>query len=522
MSSPTATEYDRVAYPSMSHPQTFAENLAIKGLLRGIEVAPPDNCRVLELGCGDGFNLAAMATAYPRSHYTGLDYAAEVIARGRTMTAALGLTNVQLETADIRNLRPDLGEFDYIIAHGVYSWVPADVRTALLATIGRHLAPNGVAFVSYLALPGACLREMSRLMMRFHVQKESDPAARIAQGRALMTLIANATDEKNHYSEWIKTEARLIEEHSDEAFFHDELSDESAPVLFTDFLAQAEKHGLHFLAEAEYLIPVGRLLTEKTREHLRPLEQNRVLLEQYLDFMEGRRFRQTLLCRPGKGATLETTRIDRLHVGFMGQAANADRPLTAGEPLEFKAEKNAAVMARTPLEKATLLTLVEAGQPMPYPALRAAAHQRLLAAGIEPDEDLDRGLRKFLIRAAVPGLVELSWFEPRRAFSTPVKPRTSSLARWLLSQGSTVVPTIGGKFVEINGVLGLHLLSLLDGTRDRAAVETEIREFLAAHHREAAASGATATLPPPTDPTLSQQLVRSLNGLTALGLIYRD
>ena len=101
---PTASnDYDRVAYPTMAHPQTFAEFLSVKGFLRGLKVAPPGHCRVLELGCGDGFNLAAMAAVYPESSYVGIDYSAEAIERGRGFMSGLGLKQVRLETADIRS-----------------------------------------------------------------------------------------------------------------------------------------------------------------------------------------------------------------------------------------------------------------------------------------------------------------------------------------------------------------------------------------------------------------------------------
>jgi SAM-dependent methyltransferase len=317
MSTSVPNDYDRVAYPSMAHVQTFPEGLAIKGYLRGLEVAPPDRCRVLELGCGDGFNLVAMAFTHPGATYTGIDYSAEAIARGRRILGELGLWQIRLETADIcqlEGLDPALGEFDYIMAHGVYSWVPAPVREALLATIGRLLAPHGVAFVSYLALPGAYLRELVRTIIRFHTQSTTDPVEKARQSRALLRLIGQGTTDTDLYTRLISAESAGIDEHTDEALFHDELSEESAPLLFTDFIAHAGRHRLQYLAEAEYLLPVSRALSDSARESLRPLDQSRVLLEQYLDFIEGRRFRQTLLCRPGLGAELKLERLDQLWV----------------------------------------------------------------------------------------------------------------------------------------------------------------------------------------------------------------
>lgn len=521
-----ANDYDAVAYPSMAHPQTFAENLAIKGLLRGLAVAPPDRCRVLELGCGDGFNLMAMAAAFPASQYVGLDYAADAIARGRAIAEELGFGQIRLEAADIRALdalAPALGEFDYIIAHGVYSWVPPDVRDALFTIVGRLLAPHGVAFVSYLALPGAHQRELVRTIIRYHTRAEADPTERARQSRAILRTIAKGTTEDNHYTRWISDELALIEQHSDSSLFHDELSAFSAPMLLTEFLGHAAPHGLQFLSEAEYLIPVGKLLTEDARKSLQPLEANRVLLEQYLDFLEGRRFRQTLLCRTELGRTLEHGNLDRLHVAWAATTKQPDAPLDAAEPLEFRGPKDATLRARNPMEKAVLLELVaHRGVTRPFPALRDATRRRIETAGCAIAENFDHELRHYLLRANLPGLVELRWDRQPYAVTPPARPFAHPLARWALAHGGPTGYSYAGRFVEVNGALGRHLVSLLDGTRDRTALLAGMREFLAAQHTEARARGETAKLPPPDDPAIPEQLERSLRGLTGLGLFRRD
>lgn len=527
MSENPGQDYDRVTYPSMAHPQTFAETLAIKGLLRGLEVASPDRCRVLELGCGDGFNLAAMAVSHPEAHYTGIDYSAEAVARGRRMLADLNLAQVRLEAADIRNLEGAAlapGSFDYIMAHGVYSWVPAEVRDALLASIGRLLAPQGVAFVSYLALPGAYQRETVRSIIRYHTRGEKDPQEQVKQSRSILRLIAKGVTVENHYTRWIAEELALIETHSDEGFYHDELSADSFPMLFTEFLSQAAGHGLQFLTEAEYLLPISPGLTDEAREHLRPLEGNRVLLEQYLDFLEGRRFRQTLLCRPGLGMTLQTTRLAQLWVAC--QAVQNGTPvtsLTGTEAIEFHGLKRARIKAITAHEKAVLLTLTERpGEARKFPDVLAATRERLVREGIAPGDDFDPVVRAFLCRACLPGLVEFSWQQPRHTGNVPARPCAHPLALWQIRHDAPLVWSYRNRFVEVNGKLGRHLLSLLDGTRDHAALADAMRAYLADQHAAARAQGETAGLPDPDDPVLDEQLQRSLTGLAGLGLFQRD
>jgi SAM-dependent methyltransferase len=509
----------------MAHPQTFADCLSIKGFLRGLNVIPPDRCRVLELGCGDGFNLAAMAAIYPESSYTGIDYSAEAIERGRGFVAELGLKQIRLETADIRaldQLDPGLGQFDYIMAHGVYSWVPVEVRNALLAAIGRLLAPQGVAFVSYLALPGAHMRELVRTIIRFHTQATPNPTLQVEQSRSLLKLISTGTTLPNHYTQWVTDELALIENHAGEALFHDELSSVSAPLLFTEFIAHAGAHGLQFLSEAESLLPISRALTDEAREQLRPLEQNRVLLEQYLDFMEGRRFRQTLLCRPGLGEKLETGRLDQLWVSCRATPGNGPTGLADPTPIGFFGHKKAELRASTPATKAALLELTSRpGEAMPFPALLAATRGRLLREGLTPEADFESALRFYLCRAGLPGLIEFSWSPLPFTMTVTERPFAHPLARWLLRQGAPSVLSYTGRFVEVNGILGRHLLSLLDGTRNQAALVIAMKAFLAEKHGEAQTKGDSVNLPAPEDPALATQLQRSLTGLANLGLLRR-
>ena len=120
----------------------------------GSRPAAVGRCRVLELGCGDAGNLAPMALALPEAEFVGIDAAPGAIARGRALADAIRLPNLTLEAIAIEDFEPDAGGFDYVIAHGVYSWLPAPARDRLLALCARALARGGVAYVSYNALPG--------------------------------------------------------------------------------------------------------------------------------------------------------------------------------------------------------------------------------------------------------------------------------------------------------------------------------------------------------------------------------
>jgi hypothetical protein len=425
---------------------------------------------------------------------------------------------VRLECADIREVGPWAGEYDYIIAHGVFSWVPLDVQTALLDGIARHLAPEGVAFVSYLAQPGAQLREMLRLMLRFHTGAAPDPQTRLQQSRALLRLLAKGSSEESAYRTALLAQITPLETRPDAALFHDELSGESHPFLFAEFIRAAEERGLSFLCEAEYLVPTVQGLTDEARDQLRPLVNNRVLLEQYLDFIEGRRFRQTLLCRAGRGVELECERLSSLHLTLRARVvpeSNAD--LSSVEPLEAVSSGRSFLEARASVEKAAILELATHAGSTSFPALLDGVRRRLAAANVGDDAWSVEELQRFLIRASLPKLLDLSREEPRRAFTRPLRPRASVLARWQLEKGQRILFSLTGDGVSLQDELSRHLLLLLDGTRGEAEIVAALSAFVQARAddpdiRKALAGG----LP-------FETLVRqALDSFAAMALLHRD
>src|SRR5262249_46161253 len=154
--------------------------------LFGMTPAPVEHCRVLELGCNDGYNLIAMAYGLPQSQFVGVDLAERPIAKGQDTIKELQLSNISLHQLNLLDAPTHLGNFDFIIAHGLYSWVPAEVCDKLLALCSAHLTEQGVAYISYNTYPGNHLRDLARGMMRYHAAHFPDPQQQIRQARALL------------------------------------------------------------------------------------------------------------------------------------------------------------------------------------------------------------------------------------------------------------------------------------------------------------------------------------------------
>jgi hypothetical protein len=192
MSEAATTSYEEVPYPDYIHQYTHPGYVGAVAALFDMRPADPARCRVLELGCCAGANLIPMAYDLPGSEFVGIDLSPGQIDRGRQAVTALGLTNIDLRQGSILDVDHRFGRFDYIVCHGVYSWVPAEVREAIFAVCKANLAIDGVAYVSYKTYPGWHLRGMIRDMMFFHARPFGDPAEGIRQARALVTFLAQA------------------------------------------------------------------------------------------------------------------------------------------------------------------------------------------------------------------------------------------------------------------------------------------------------------------------------------------
>ena len=176
MTQDAQSSYDRVPYGNHAFFQTHPRRIAAAGRIFGLATPAVENCRVLELGCASGGNLLPMGCALPHADFTGIDLSPRQIEEGNAMVRELGLPNVHLRCVNIMDVDAAFGRFDFIICHGVYSWVPAVVQDKVLRICHDNLNPNGVAMVSFNALPGSHARQALREMMLYHTRRHCRPS----------------------------------------------------------------------------------------------------------------------------------------------------------------------------------------------------------------------------------------------------------------------------------------------------------------------------------------------------------
>ncbi len=467
MTAPAAT-YDDVPYESYAYPRSHPGTLATIATLFGMNPRLPENARVLELGCAGGGNLLPAAAAYPEATFVGIDVSPLQIAEGQAAAAETGLRNISFHTIGLEEMGDTFGSFDYIIAHGLYSWVAAPVREQLMALCARLLTPQGVAYISFNALPGARSRFILREMAHFHTRRVAALPDRVAQSRALFSVLETAfRNRQDAHALALNEELSLIAGTGDFYLAHEHLEDSNEAFYLHEFLDHARGHGLQFLGDAEIQTMSTGDFPPAVRTELRAMASTIEEAEQYNDFIRNRAFRQTLLCRADvplrRAVTPDTVR--RFHFATsLSPAGDAEHPSRFLEPGGVSLE------VADPLARAAL-TELRAIFPacMDFETLLEKGRQH---AGL-PAERRQRGIlaNALLGCYSISRAMEFHRFRPAFINGVSGFPAASPFARWQATKGTRVVnqrhENIFLKPEE------QALLPLLDGTRDLATLLPE-------------------------------------------------
>lgn len=439
------------------------------GRLFGLQPTPAAGCRVLELGCGDGANVLSMAQTLPEASLVGVDASAAAIGRGADLAAAAGLANVELRVAQLEALPEDLGEFDYIVSHGVYSWVSPRARGALLGCCSERLRGEGIAYVSYNAYPGCHLRDMTREILRYHVREVADPQERLRRAQQLMQTIV-AIEEPSVYARALREQMERMLSYSDGLLFHDDLAEISTPFYFHEFVEHAAAHGLRFLSEAELSESRMEGVPASAGELFVTIADDPLAREQYMDFFRNRTFRRTLLCREQVRVRRELADV-QLEGFAISSAARPAPQDDLGEQQTFVTPEGYSVTASEPLVLAALRALADC-----WPAALefSALLERSLSATDASPELAAARLRTVLLEAHVAQVVDLHAMPPPVSPRAGERPCASPLARAQFAAGLPAVSSLLHVNARLEGDLEPRLLVLLDGTRDRQALAREL------------------------------------------------
>jgi len=462
----TLDSYDDLPYESLPLPDTHPDYLRAIARLYGVNAAPAESCRVLELGCAGGGNILPLAWYQPNCTVVGVELAQRHVNEANALITELGLNNAQVLHRSITDPIDDLGEFDYIIAHGVFSWVPHAVQDRLLEICGQHLAPNGIAYVSYNTLPGWHLRGLLRSAMLAYCGA-GRASQRLAEAYKLFDLMEPALRaQTSPEAQFALQEIDYLRRAPASYVYHEYLEEINEPLTFSDFMARADTAGLGYLGDAELWTMFSSTLGEAGAA-FEPII-DRIQQEQQQDFARLRKFRRTLLIR--QDTPLRTVPdLQALHklAYYADLSTEEEVDLASTVPQTFTSAGGHRYTVTHPLAKAAAMLLA-----MRYPAsvswdeLQTSAADLVTQHGGGAFADDSAALRTELFsliayQGVRPTLAAIPTFD-----TLPERPCAHRLARAQAAHGH-IVASIRHSAVELDP-LGRELLLHLDGTRTLA------------------------------------------------------
>jgi len=520
--------YDAVPYPDFVHPRTDPDSIASMARLHGFIAADPRNSRILELGCGQGGNLISLASMYPESRCVGIDLSAGHIASGKSTIDRLGLTNIRLRAGDVCNFPFDdldvEGEstFDFILVHGVYSWVPEEVRRHLLRIARNHLSPRGVAFFSYNTYPGWHSKGLVRDMVRYDAENhpeidgasraQSSPLDAIAEAKRFLADVAQSVPDSTGYGQMLRDEFRSILQSDEGYLFHEQFEAVNQPRYFHEFIDEIHATELRYVCESGLtFLPTQ---TEAMRRRLAALPMLR--REQIIDYLGNRSFRQSLLCRADGDATPaedpDAAAIESLWMSTEatcvsspdfrvtnpdGASATLGNRFTQAA-MRYLESVHPASVSWEELWKVAGAALDESG-----PGEAAPSDSSADQAGVV--------LQAELLQLAHVSMVRFHTGRLPLVSQVSTRPMASPLARWQSGAGE-VVTSRRHTAVRLDAPTR-HLITLCDGENDHAAITAAMIEFVSRDGVSLQHDGQ-----PVTDPSCVMQLVQEKIGPNLVNL----
>jgi len=434
--------YDDSPYPDFAFWFTHPDHLGALGRLFGLAVPPIETARVLEIGCAAGGNLLSIAASLPRSTCVGVDLSSVQIRQAKEIAEGAGIRNATLLHADFRELG-DVGLFDFVICHGVYSWVDEPTGQALLEAIRQRLAPMGVAYVSYNTYPGWHMVDMVRRLMRLHTEDAPDEDSRLEQAQTIVRWLQRRT--RMNTSDWrgpaLEQELASMREAGRSLLLHDYLAPFNRPQYFVDFLEKAGRAGLSYVANAS---PWDMYLANFDDDLVETLSQipDLVLQQQYLDFVYHTRFRRTLLAREDAPVTRDVRA--ELTFDFFLNTGMFEEPdldgIEAGMPAQIKVSGRQPMTVASPVLRLALHAIWKNGRrPGTFDEIVDATAQGLERLGLEPTlvagpdgrERLRARLAGQLLRAFFADAVKYGLGRAPIARELPERPATGRFQRYM-------------------------------------------------------------------------------------------
>lgn len=467
-------EYNRYPYESFPFFQSHPVYLHTLGKLFGLSVTPVENARILELGCASGGNLIPVAFQYPYASFLGIDLSKKEIDEGNQHINALELKNIILRHQSILDFNASEGKFDYIICHGVYSWVDNEVREKIFNLCKENLSPNGIVYISYNTYPGWNMITSIRDLMLWHTKLIDDPSTKAQQARQIANFINNGLQNNpSTYALFLKNEINLITKQTDSYLLHDHLSTYNSPVYFYQFMEKAHQNNLSYLADADLALMYIENLPPVFSNELKKIKDI-IVAEQYMDFIRNQRFRSTLLCHKEAAINraLQTEDIENFYIQFSGKSDNPnlnENEIGKNKELVFR-NATSTLKVQAPILQWAMFILYQNKHHLIH-------YNELINKISEKSDEKNLDLIKQtvnnnlnLIRAALSGLIQISTYPSHYTTIVSKQPIACPLVRYQVSIKQRFVTNRRHQAVVLS-TFGTTLIPYLDGKHDLSFFE---------------------------------------------------
>jgi len=474
----TLPSYDELPYDSLPLPETQPDFLAAVARLHGFAAPEPSRSRILELGCAQGGNLIPLAWRWPGADCVGVELSRVQAEAGAAFVEALGLPNVRILHGDLAALPQGLGEFDTIIAHGVFSWVPPSVQHALLDVCRRHLSPHGIAYVSFNVAAGWEKLQPLRAVLTGRTAADLPAPARFQQAlRVLEELQAEWSNPA------LLKEIAYLKSAAPSYLFHEYLAEFNAPMRFGEFAAQLDAHGLRYVGEAG---PRSAVVELEDAWGMVPegMVGRWLDAEAALDEALAVRFRRALIAR-ADAPCARPPQADALSALAFYADLRCDEEIdleTVSEQRFINPAGNAFPIAQPAMKAAAVALSAAYPGSLAYSDLLAAARQMLAEYGVGGDVD-EAAFRDALFPLVMAHCVMPTVTAVAYANAPGEHPCAHALARQQANAPNWVVSGARQVAMELDAP-GRILLGMLDGRRTADELTVAMRRTLAAQGLE--------------------------------------
>ena len=435
------TPYDRLPYTDHAYAESHPNRLAVVARLSGWQAPDVAASRILEIGCARGGNLLPMAMGLAGASLVGIDPSQRQVDEALRAVREARLPNVRVLQAGFETAELAPGSFEFVLCHGLYSWIAAPARRELLRAIGRWLAPGGIAYVSFNTLPGWYERLAAKDWLRRSFANGANEAL-----ASLGWLHERVSPELGTYRRGLENVLARLHETERAYLVHEYLSEEHHPVYVGAFLAEAAEAGLSYLGDAIPQNVALELLPEDVEARVRELDVGAT--QETIDFVKGTSFRRALLVRADACTERGWRCPKRLDPAAIASLRIASR-LREASPGVFQGAHESvqvpdamATAALRELERAAPLSLAFHDVTGADPALASELFDVWLATG-----ELD-----------------LYAHAPPMAARAAERPEAPSLIRWQAMHDATIT-NLWHQEVRLPEALVRFVLARLDGTR---------------------------------------------------------